>query len=381
MTTFAASYLDMRSAFLYWFISLLVVMFSFVASFSQSRRVVPTPTPKEDVERVNTEEIKLNVLAFDEKGSFFPGVTANDLVITENNILHPPSSVRRIPANVLIAMDTGGELRSVKSLEQTRRAALAIVASLKDGDSMALLQYADKPLIVQEWTTDKQQMINSVNKTKFGRRDDFAGALNMARDFLLRNPSDNRHLVLITDGTDSVSGSSAKFDTLQTLLTTDISVHVLSYTAMEAENVNPRTKTVSNTPPPKALPDEVTAQLPNGTRDIATAPKIGPTINVDRKLIRTMKARKADLLRSQDQLEKIADGTNGEFILPDTTDEMVDKAPLISKMIDSAYVVTYVPKIPVNERKGVVERNIEVTSKRNGLIVQARRTLVIDNGK
>jgi len=186
---------------------------------------------------------------------------------------------------------------------------------------------------------------------------------------------------LITDGTDSVSGSSAKFDTLQTLLTTDISVHVLSYTAMEAENVNPRTKTVSNTPPPKALPDEVTAQLPNGTRDIATAPKIGPTINVDRKLIRTMKARKADLLRSQDQLEKIADGTNGEFILPDTTDEMVDKAPLISRMIDSAYVVTYVPKIPVNERRGVVERNIEVTSKRNGLIVQARRTLVIDNGK
>jgi len=86
-------------------------------------------------------------------------------------------------------------------------------------------------------------------------------------------------------------------------------------------------------------------------------------------------------LRSQDQLEKIADGTNGEFILPDTTDEMVDKAPLISRMIDSAYVVTYVPKIPVNERRGVVERNIEVTSKRNGLIVQARRTLVIDNGK
>ena len=174
----------MRSAFLYWFISLLVVMFSFVASFSQSRRVVPTPTPKEDVERVNTEEIKLNVLAFDEKGSFFPGVTANDLVITENNILHPPSSVRRIPANVLIAMDTGGELRSVKSLEQTRRAALAIVASLKDGDSMALLQYADKPLIVQEWTTDKQQMINSVNKTKFGRRDDFAGALNQRANHL-----------------------------------------------------------------------------------------------------------------------------------------------------------------------------------------------------
>ena len=371
----------MRRSSVNLFFSFFVLAIFAVSVSSQSRRVAPTPTPRDDVERVNTEEIKLNVLAFDEKGGFYPNVTSNDIVITENNILHPPSSVRRIPANVLIVMDTGGELRSVKSLEQTRRTALALVASLRDGDSMALLQYADKPQIVQEWTSDKKEMIDAINKTKFGRRDDFAGALKLARDFLLRNPADNRHMVLITDGTDSVSGSSAKYDALQTLLSTNISVHVLSYTAMEAENVESRTRTVSNTPQPKALPDEVAAQLPSGTRDIATGPKIGPTINIDRKLIKTMKSRKADLLRSQDQLEKISEGTNGEFIVPDTTDEMVDKAPLVSKMIDSAYVVTYVPKLPVNERKGVVERNIEVTSKRDGLVVQARRTLVIDNGQ
>ena len=58
---------------------------------------MPTPTPKEDeTVRVFTEEVKLNVLAFDENGNFFRGVTANDLVITENNILHQPGSVRRL---------------------------------------------------------------------------------------------------------------------------------------------------------------------------------------------------------------------------------------------------------------------------------------------
>jgi hypothetical protein len=88
---------------------------------AQSRRIAPTPTPTpaDEIEHIKTEEIKLNVLAFDERGAFFPDVTANDVVITENNIIHQPSSVRRIPANVLVVMDTGGELRAVKSLVHT----------------------------------------------------------------------------------------------------------------------------------------------------------------------------------------------------------------------------------------------------------------------
>ena len=58
-------------------------------------------------------------------------------MITEDNILHQPSSVRRIPANVVIVMDTGGEMRQIKSLDQTRKTAKAVVGALRDGDSMA----------------------------------------------------------------------------------------------------------------------------------------------------------------------------------------------------------------------------------------------------
>src|SRR4051794_22233083 len=105
----------------------LALMLAFaVAAFPQSGRVqqTPTPPPEDETIRVHTEEIKLNVLAFDEKGNFFRDVTPADVVITENNILHQPASVRRLPANVLIVLDTGGELRSVKSLDKTRSVAL-----------------------------------------------------------------------------------------------------------------------------------------------------------------------------------------------------------------------------------------------------------------
>src|SRR5258708_683174 len=133
-------------------LAILVILAAAVfAASAQSGRGQPSPTPTpEDTVKIQTEEIKLNVLAFDEDGKFFPNVTANDLVIAENNILNQPSSVRRIPANVLIVMDTGGELRQIKSLDQTRKVARTVVNALRPGDSIALLQYSDRAEIVTE---------------------------------------------------------------------------------------------------------------------------------------------------------------------------------------------------------------------------------------
>jgi VWFA-related protein len=356
----------------------LITVFSASAQ-AQSGRVqqTPTPPPSDETIKVSTEEIKLNVLAFDEKGNFFPDVTANDLVITEDNILHQPASVRRLPANVLIVMDTGGEMRRVKSLENTRSVARAVVESLHPGDSVAVMQYSDKPEIVAAWTSDKNELLAGIKRTNFGRRSMFVDALKFATDLLIKSGLENKHLVLVTDGTDSMGRSSAKFEAMQRLLVTDISVHVLSYTSMETAAIDPKTKRTSTTPPRNALPDEVINQLPNDVKVAATRPKVGPTINTDNKMLRTVRARKADLETSEKQLENLAENTNGEFILPDSMDEMIEKAALVSRMIDSTYVVTYVPKLAVVDTRGVAERTIDVTSKRPGLSVVARRKLLI----
>ncbi|MBK8465932.1 MAG: VWA domain-containing protein [Chloracidobacterium sp.] len=360
-------------------IKIAVFIFACAAFASaQSGRVQQTPTPPsgDDTIKVSTEEIKLNVLAFDDKGNFFRDVTANDIVISENNILHQPASVRRMPANVLIVMDTGGEMRSVKSLDKTRTIARGVMENLRSGDSVAVLQYSDKAEIVAPWSNDKVQMLDALKRTKFGRRSMFVDGLKLATEYLLKSGLDNKHLVLITDGSDSGSRSSAKFEAMQRLLATDISVHVLSYAAMELADIEPRTKGISNSPPPKAMPDEVAAQLPNGARDVMTAPKM-KSINLDRTLIKKMKARKTDLEVSSQLLENLAANTNGEFISPDSVDELIEKTGLVARMIDLVYVVTYAPKVPVVDTRGIAERNIDVTSKRPGLVVVARRKLVI----
>jgi len=352
----------------------MLILVAAASAMAQSGRVQPTPTPEEPL-RIETEEIKLNVLAFDESGNFFSGVTGRDLVINENNILHAPTSVRRLPAHVLIVMDTGGEMRAVKTLDLTRRVAKSLVGALAPEDNVAIMQYSDKVEIVDEWTTDRKRTVAGINRANFGRRSLFAAALVTATNFILRDDIVNRHIVLITDGTDSLGETSAKSDALRRLLATDISVHVLSYTAMEVTDIKPRASMISKSLPPKAIPDEIQAQLPNGVRDRGV--KVGPTISLDRTMIRKIKDRKLELEVAEQNLEKLAADTNGEFILPNATEEMVEKAPLVAKMIDSSYVVTYTPKIPVVESRGIAERNIEVTSKRPGLIVEARRKLLI----
>ncbi len=360
----------------------LMIFFSGVIfADAQSGRATPAATPPDETEKpekIVTEEIKLNVLAFDEAGKFASGVRKEDLVITENNVLHQATSVRRIPANVLIVMDTGGEMRQLKSLEQTRKAARGIVGALKEGDSVAVLQYHDRAEIVAEWTNDKQVVLDAVSKkTNFGKRSVFVKALDLATDFLRKSRLDNKHLVLITDGTDSFATKEEKTAAMRKLLASDVNVHVVSYTKMETADIEPRTKSVTNAPFPTAMPPEIAATLPNGARDIAVAPKIGATINLDREMLKKTRERKQDLISSEKALSDLAENTNGEFILPETKEEMLEKSALVARIIDSSYVVTYEPKRALSDAPANEERNIEVTSKRAGLIVQAKRKLIV----
>lgn len=99
------------------------------------------------------------------------------------------------------------------------------------GDSVAVMQYSDKAEVLREWTDDKQAALDAIKRSNFGRRSMFVDALKLAADMLAGSGLDNKHLVLITDGTDSLSRSSARFELFQRLLATDVSIHVLSYTA------------------------------------------------------------------------------------------------------------------------------------------------------
>ncbi len=165
---------------------------------------------------------------------------------------------------------------------------------------------------------------------------------------------------------------------MQNLLGTNINVHVISYTRLELTNIKPLAKRLKKGSQSKTIPTEVVEQLPNGIRDVATAPKFG-SINTDFKSVKTYKERQKALISGENYLLNLTESTSGLFILPDDKEEMLEKTALVAKVIDSNYVVTYTPKRSLNESKSKETRNIEVSSRKKGLQVLAKRKLVVNS--
>jgi len=276
-------------------------------------------------------------------------------------------------------MDTGGEMRAKKGFEQTKKTARSLINALAAEDSVAIMQYHDKVEIIAEWTNKEEALKVLDAKANFGRRSVFINALGTATKFLQKTPLDNRHLVLITDGTDTFNDAEQRGAAMRNLLATDINVHVFSYTKIELTDIEPRTKDIS-TKPIQVMAPEIKATLPNGVRDIASASG-GISINTDRAFLRKMRQRKTELLDSEKYLTALSKDTNGEIILPESNEEMLEKTALVARIIDSSYVVTYTPKRALSESKAGEVRNIEVSSRRPDLQVQARRKLVVSSDK
>jgi hypothetical protein len=336
--------------------------------------------PEEKPEIVTTEEIKINVSAIDEFGKTAKSLSIDDLIISENNILHQATSVRRIPASVLLILDTGGEERNAKDIRTTRATAKSLVNLLENDDSIAVIQYADKVETLVDWTSEKPQILLALDKKlNFGKHSVFVDAMNFATDLLKNSANDNRHIILITDGLDSLSNQTDKQSAIRNLLTTTANVHILSYTQMEQIIVTQRKNGLGiNKPKRVNLPPGASGpNLPNST----VIPNASMTINLDRAMEKKIKQRGEDLANSQKDLTQLSEDANGEIYLPVNRDEMIEIADKVAKTIDSQLVVTYSPKRPLNEVKQDETRIIEVSSKRAGLIVQARRKLVVKKSR
>ena len=348
------------------------VLFTFsLAAFSQT----PSPTPPDEIERIATEEIKLNILAFDENNEFAANLTAEDLVIVEDGRLHQATSLRRIPANVLLVLDVGNEISYAKRNKTTAETARGLIGALHSDDSVAVIQYGDRVDVLSDWTTDKARVSQGLTERKlgFGRRSAFVYAISKAIEFFDKTPLENRHLVLITDGVDSFNDKAAVDAVTRKLLSSDINVHVISYTRLQQEAVQGALKTKS-APPRINLPPGAEAPHSKDTQRFPVA-----TVNLDREMVRKRKEDINRLKTSESFLTRIADDTNGDVFLPESIDEMKAKTWVLAKNIDSHYVVTYAPKRPLDEAREGEMRLIEVSSRKPGVVVQGRRKFLVTN--
>jgi VWFA-related protein len=367
-------------------IPLLLACFVFVVRAQQKEPTPsPSPTPAQSQEqepiKVFTEEVRLPVIATDQFGHYDPTLVADDVLVLEDGKTQQIRSVRHIPANVLVVLDTGGELSGLGGMSKrtnlTREVARNLVGELHQGDWIAVMQFSDKVELLQPWTTDREAT-QHVLKTKVssGRRDVFSDALVSAAQQVSDRPQGSRHVVFITDGVDSAGVKADRAKAIKQLITVRATVHIISYTEYVRQKNDKQPSSIRAGQRP-ASSDPITATDPTLPPGMTRNPVFGVGITFDPAMRRQRKAYEADVKKSQQLLVSLAQETGGTIFMPKTNDEMVSEAREVAREIGAEYVITYRPTRPLASSKPGEYRRVEVASRRVGLSLRSRRGYVV----
>ena len=331
----------------------------------------PTPTEREgqDALKVFTEEVRIPILVTDDKGRFDPTLEVGDILVLEDDIPQEVRSVRHMPANVLLLLDTSGGINPAMKTGTTRAIALSLVKQLKQGDRVAVLQAGDRVELLQGWTTDAEAVTRTLRtKLSSGRRKSLSEALIHAAAQLRETPFGNRHVVLITDGVEATTRSDQAAGQLNSVQAT---LHVISYTAIGRKEMerhgslakfgNTRARTAGD------VAREADPTIPTPARG-----PVNVTIDTDRAMRRQREEYIEATRRSEKLFAALAEETGGRILLPTTTEEMVRQGAEVAREIGAQYVVTYKPKRLLADAQAGEYRRIKVVLRRPGLNVRSR---------
>ncbi len=349
---------------------------------AQTPRPSPTPTPeeREGQERVTvfTEEVRLPVMATDHSGHIDAGLEIDDVLVLEDGQPQTIRSVRRIPANVLLLLDTGGgDLVGLggmaKRTSLTRDVALRVLTLLAKSDSIALIQSADRADVLQSWTSDRDQVAR-VLKTKLfaSKRSRIFESLVKAAQLLSDRPEGSRHVVLITDGVQTPGGKVQLAEALKELTAARATVHIISYTTLVRQKDDKQPSNVTTGQRPNSE-NPIVAHDPTLPPGSTRSPSFGVSIRFDPAMKRRRQAYENETRNSEKWLTDLAAETGGSILLPVTSEEMIAKAENVAREIGAEFVVTYRPTKPLAEARPGEYRQIEVASRRVGLYLKSRR--------
>lgn len=341
----------------------------------------PAPTPRDEPVKVFTEEVRLPVLAIDQYGHYDPTLEPDDILILEDGVAQQIRSVRHIPANVVLVLDTGGELSGLggqtKKTSLTRDVAVTLLSQLSQNTSVAVLQFNNSVEVIQRWTTDRQTILKSL-KTRLssGKRARFSEAVAVAAEVLQERPEGTRHVVFITDGVDTPGGKVDRTQAFKKLASSRATVHIISYTEFVRQKKPDKPASISIGQIPNQS-DPIRTMDPTQPPGTTRSPSFGVAVRFDPEMKRQRKAYEAELKKSQQVLTGLAEETGGQIYLPKTSEQMIAQARDAAKEIGAEYVVTYRPKRALAGAKQGEYRKIEVASRRVGLSLRSRRGYVV----
>lgn len=304
---------------------------------------VAKPTPEEDeVIRVDTEEVTLNVRVIDRNNHTINTLRQPEFKIYEDNVLQPISSFSKaeVPTNYSLVIDNSGSLRN--QLDKVIEAGKIIVNTNKPEDETSIIRFVGKENIeiTQDFTASKADLNEALDELFVeGGQTAIIDAVYLAAEAVdkyekSKNPNDKkrRALILVTDGEDRDSFYK-EVQLFELLREADVQIFTVGF-------VNELSK--------------------------------------DGGFITKSPQGKAKAL-----LERLASETGGKAYFPTSTAELSDIAQNIATELRTQYLLSYTP---TNENRDGTFRNIRVVvddgpnKQKRIAVTRTGRTAARENG-
>lgn len=285
-------------------------------AFASAASVAETPKEDDEVLRIDTEEISLNVRVIDENKRTVNNLNQTHFQVYEDNVLQPITSLTtaEVPTNYALLVDNSRSLRS--QLDKVAEAGKIIVGTNRPSDKSTIVRFvsADKIEVIQDFTTDNKRLNEALDSLFIeGGQTAIIDAIyltankvNQYQNSRKKDDIKRRALILVSDGDDrgSTHDEQQLFDLLRA---SDVQIYAVGF-------VND-------------LKNETDS---NGVN-------------------RQEKARAF--------LTRLTEETGGKVYFPDSVDELSQIANDISSELRTQYLITYAP---TNEKGGNAFRNIKV---------------------
>lgn len=269
----------------------------------------------DDVVRVNTELVVLNLTVTDKSGQYVKGLKASDFKVYEDGVEVKPEliasfSLQESPYAAVVLLDSSGSMEARFTL--ARSAAIRFLDGLREEDVAAVYRFDSKVERVQEFSTgrDLAPMAYAIRAKGMTTLND---AIVEAARTLAERPENRKAIVVLSDGMDTFSKATSE-KAVETALAVGASIYAVDMSPLQVGSAAGR--------------------------------------------------------QGAPQLRGFAEKTGGRFIATPGGQAMREAFASIADELGKQYTIAY---RPVNQKRDGKWRTLEVKLNRDDLVVRTRK--------
>lgn len=160
-------------------------------------------TDADEVLKVNTTLVQLNVGVVDRQGRAITNLSRNDFTVYEDDRLQPITSFEptNTPFSLVLLLDMSGSTQSFRPT--LKMSAYRFLDALAPGDRVAVVAFNNKIETLADFTSDFRKIAKAIEYAEGKGETHFYKAMRFALEMLAKEGSRRKAIVTLTDGLDT----------------------------------------------------------------------------------------------------------------------------------------------------------------------------------